>query len=106
MNVVVSDWLDGRDQRQLSDFMGHAGFSFALRAADGVVVPIDEHNYGGTVSTGDGAFQAFLVQLDEAQFAALSPGVSYDFVPADLDRDHTWLIAEDVKLAPAPLREP
>jgi hypothetical protein len=98
--IVIENRIGGRDHRQLSKFAAAAGFEFSLHADKNPVVQLSEHNLTGTLSTGDGGVQAFLIRLDDAQLAALAPGAPCELVPTNENDDEgfRWEVDPGVTL--------
>lgn len=88
--IGIQEWLPGQNYRQLGEFVENAGFDFVLRAEGRPDVVLSKDHYGGNCSSGDGAFQAFYVNLDQTQRDALVPDVAYTLCPKNAKAPYMW----------------
>ena len=94
--ICIEDWIEGQDWQQMESFRKRGGFHFQLTGEDDVVIEITEANYSGSMSQGDGSFQAFLVAPTLEDTKKLKPG-KYRLKPLGDSRDF-WVIKEGVQL--------
>lgn len=96
--IGIEEWFQGQSHRQLGEFRTNAGFKFVLKTEGQKDIEINERNYGGTCSSGDGEFQAFFINLKDAQFREIVPGVSYRLEPLNKSNEYYWTVNEGVTL--------
>ena len=96
--IGIEEWHEGQDHRQLGEFKTNAGFRFVLKAKGQKDIEINEKNYSGTRSGGDGEFQAFYVQLKDSQFRQIVPSVSYRLEPLNDSNEYFWTVNDGVTL--------
>jgi hypothetical protein len=96
--MSIKEWHEGQDHRQLDEFRTNAGFRFVLRAEGQKDIEISEKNYGGNCSSGNGKFQAFYVNLNNAQFGQIVPGASYRLEPLNDSNEYYWTVNDGVTL--------
>jgi hypothetical protein len=96
--IGIEEWHEGQDHRQLGEFKTNAGFRFVLKAEGQKDIEINEKNYSGTRSWGNGEFQAFYVKLNDSQFGQIVPGVPYRLEPLNDSNEYFWIANDDVPL--------
>ncbi len=96
--IGIEEWHEGQDYRQLEEFKTNAGFKFVLKTKGQKDIEINENNYSGTRSWGNGEFQAFYVQLKDSQFEQIVPGVSYKLEPLNDSNEYFWAVNAGVTL--------
>ena len=94
----IEEWHKGQSHRQLGELRTNAGFRFVLKAEGQKDIGIDENNYAGTTSQGNGEFQAFYVRLNDTQFGQIVPGVSYRLEPLNDCNEYFWTVNDGVTL--------
>ncbi len=99
--IGIEEWHEGQDHRQLEEFKTNAGFRFVLKAKGQKDIKINEKNYGGTSSQGDGEFQVFSVKLKDSQFGQIVPGVSYKLEPLNDSNEYFWTVNKGLALTKA-----
>ncbi|MHC4371318.1 MAG: hypothetical protein ACYSW8_27210 [Planctomycetota bacterium] len=97
--IGISDWVDGRNYKQLDEFVENAGFHFILRAEGRPDIVITRHdNYRGNSSAGNGEYQAFYAKLSGDQLKALAANVPYTIEPVNKSEKFFWTVNEGVRL--------
>jgi hypothetical protein len=96
--IGIEEWNKGQSHRQLGEFRKNAGFRFVFKAEGQKDIEINEKNYGGTCSQGDGEFQVFCVNLKDEQFRQIVPGVSYGLEPLNDSNEYYWTVNDGVTL--------
>lgn len=99
--IGIEEWYKGQSHRQLNELRANAGFRFVLKAEGQKDIEINEKNYGGTCSQGDGEFQVFCVNLKDTQFGQIVPGVSYRLEPLNDSNEYYWTVNDGVTLRKA-----
>ena len=99
--IGIEEWYKGQSHRQLNELRANAGFRFVLKAEGQKDIEINEKNYGGTCSQGDGEFQVFCVNLKDTQFGQIVPGVSYRLEPLNDSNKYYWTVNDGVTLRKA-----
>ncbi len=99
--IGIEEWYKGQSHRQLNELRANAGFRFVLKAEGQKDIEINEKNYGGTYSQGDGEFQVFCVNLKDTQFGQIVPGVSYRLEPLNDSNEYYWTVNDGVTLRKA-----
>jgi hypothetical protein len=97
----IEEWNKGQSHRQLNELRATAGFRFILKAEGQKDIEINEKNFGGTCSSGDGEFQAFYVNMKDAQIEQIVPGVSYSLEPVNESKEYYWTVNDGVRLTKA-----
>jgi hypothetical protein len=96
--IGIEEWNEGQDLMQLEEFKINAGFRFVLKAKGQKDIEINEKNYSGNRSWGNGEFQAFYVQLKDSQFRQIVPNVSYRLEPLNNSNEYFWTVNNGVTL--------
>jgi len=96
--IGIEEWHEGQDHRQLGEFKANTGFRFVLKAKGQKDIEINEENYSGTRSWGNGEFQAFYVKLKESQFEQIVPSMSYRLEPLNDSNEYFWTVNDGVTL--------
>ncbi|MBL7146558.1 MAG: hypothetical protein ISS76_20130 [Phycisphaerae bacterium] len=99
--IGIEEWHNGQSHRQLGEFRNNAGFRFVLKTEGQKDIEINEKNFSGTRSWGDGEFQAFYVKLNSTQFGQIVPGVSYGLEPVNESNEYFWTVNDGVRLTRA-----
>lgn len=99
--IGIEEWQEGQDHRQLGEFKANAGFRFVLKAKGQKDIEINEENYSGTRSWGNGEFQAFYVKLKDSQFEQIVPSMSYGLEPLNDSNEYFWIVNDGVALTKA-----
>lgn len=102
--IGIEEWHEGQDHRQLGEFKTNAGFRFVLKAKGQKDIEINEENYSGTRSWGNGEFQAFYVKLKDSQFEQIVPSMSYRLEPLNDSNEYFWIVNDGVALTKADSR--
>lgn len=102
--IGIEEWQEGQDHRQLGEFKTNAGFRFVLKAKGQKDIEINEENYSGTRSWGNGEFQAFYVKLKDSQFEQIVPSMSYRLEPLNDSNEYFWIVNDGVALTKADSR--
>jgi len=102
--IGIEEWQEGQDHRQLGKFKTNAGFRFVLKAKGQKDIEINEENYSGTRSWGNGEFQAFYVKLKDSQFEQIVPSMSYRLEPLNDSNEYFWIVNDGVALTKADSR--
>ena len=61
-------------------------------------IVIKEQNLVGRISTGNGTFQGFVVELNDRQLQKLKPKVKYKIISKNKSNKYQWHVAKDVYL--------
>ena len=97
--VLINEWIEWRDYRQLEDFYHRAGgLHFVLRADGYEDIQVTPPNYRGTRSSGDGTLQAFVINLVPSQMAKMAPGVPYMLHSINKSTEYFWTVCPGVSL--------
>ncbi|MBE0536521.1 MAG: hypothetical protein IH624_12720 [Phycisphaerae bacterium] len=96
--IGLQEWYEKQDYRQLAEFKDNAGFNFVLQAEGQRDIEINEDNYAGTCSQGNGRFQAFWVRLDDAQLKQILPGRTYRLTPVNKSTEYFWTVNNGLTL--------
>jgi hypothetical protein len=97
--ISISDWIDYKNYRQLSEFKDDAGFNFEIRSLDNKTKTlITTMNFAGTMSMGDGTFQGFVVKLDQNQLSKLKSQQKYKIIPKNKSNKYKWRVKKSVYL--------
>jgi hypothetical protein len=96
--IGIEEWCQGQDHRQLEELRANAGFRFVLKADGQEDVEINEKNYSGTCSAGNGEFQAFFVKLNESQSHRIVGGPAYRLEPLNDSNEYFWTVNNGVTL--------
>jgi len=99
--IGIEEWHKGQSHRQLNELRANAGFRFVLKAEGQKDIEINEKNYGGTCSQGNGEFQAFYVNLKDTEIGQIVPGVSYRLEPLNDSNEYYWIVNDGVTLRKA-----
>ena len=99
--IGIEEWNKGQSHRQLNELKANAGFRFILKAEGQKDIEINEKNFGGTCSSGDGDFQAFYVNMKKTQIEQVIPGVSYSLEPVNESNEYYWIVNDGVTLTRA-----
>jgi len=99
--IGIEEWNKGQSHRQLNELRENAGFRFILKAEGQKDIEINEKNFGGTCSSGNGEFQAFYVNMKDAQIEQIVPGVSYRLEPVNESNEYYWIVNDGVTLTKA-----
>jgi hypothetical protein len=94
--LAIEEWDDARDHHQLDDFRKKAGFHFVLEAEGRPSVVVSARDSCGTCSSGDGAFQGFVVCLGPSKEAMIEPSDGYRL--AAIGSSGSWVVREGVRL--------
>ena len=96
--VLIDEWIEGQDYRQLDTFYHKAGLHFVFRAEGYEDIQVTRRNYLGNRSYGDGILQAFVVNLDPDQIAKMAPGVPYMLHSINKSTEYFWTVCHGVSL--------
>ena len=96
--VLIDEWMEGQDYRQLDTFYRKAGLHFVLRADGYEDIHVTHRNYRGNQSDDKGTYQAFVVRLEPDQMAKMIPGVPYALHPKNKSTEYFWTVSHDVSL--------
>ncbi|MBL7142931.1 MAG: hypothetical protein ISS76_01720, partial [Phycisphaerae bacterium] len=99
--IGIEEWNKGQSHRQLNELRANAGFKFVLKAEGHKDIEINEKNFSGTCSSGDGDFQAFYVNMKDTQIGQIVPGVSYGLEPVNESNEYYWTVNDGVTLTRA-----
>ena len=99
--IGIEEWNKGQSHRQLNELKANAGFRFILKAEGHKDIEINEKNYSGNCSSGDGDFQAFYVNMKKTQIEQVIPGVSYSLEPVNESNEYYWIVNDGVTLTRA-----
>jgi hypothetical protein len=99
--IGIKEWHNGQSHRQLGEFRKNAGFNFILKAKGQKDIKINEDNYGGTCSSGDGEFHVFCVNMNDTQIEQIAPDVSYHLKPLNKSCEYFWIINNSITLTRA-----
>jgi len=90
--VACREWVDGT-YRQMSDFFKRAGHEIIFTATGHP--DVKGRLNGHTVSSGDGSFQAYGLQIVAEDRAKIAPGVAYAITPSNISGTYRWQVSSD-----------
>ncbi len=93
--VTIGEWIAAQDYNQLSTFLDKAGRTFIFKAEGH---PDVLATAGGSLSTGDGSFQAFNLYLTPSELLKMVSGVSYTVHPVNTNETYFWTVMPGVTL--------
>ena len=94
--VLIDEWIEWRDYRQLDDFYHKAdGLHFVLRADGYEDIQVTPRNYRANLSYGNGAVQGFVIDLDPGQMAKTVPYILHSTNKSE----YFWTVCPGVSLA-------
>jgi hypothetical protein len=96
--IGIEEWIKGQSHRQLNELKANAGFKFVLKAEGQKDIEINDKNFGGTCSSGDGEFQAFFVNMKDTQIEQIALNVSYSLEPLNESNEYYWTVNDGVTL--------
>jgi len=99
--IGIEEWNKGQSHRQLNELRANAGFRFVLKSEGQKDIEINEKNFGGTCSSGDGDFQAFYVNMKNTQIEQMVHGACYGLEPVNESNEYYWTVNDGVRLTKA-----
>jgi len=96
--ISIEDWIEGQDRQQLNIFRRNAGFNFVLKADGYEDISVSGENFCGTMSMGEGSFQACVVRLSPSQLEKMASAVEYTIVPINENKKYIWKVNMGVRL--------
>ena len=91
--IATKEWLPAA-RMQMSDFWERAGHEFLLTSSH--QPEVKAHLIDGRLSSGDGAFQAYMAQVEPEDQTKLAPGVAYSIQPINTNDTYRWVVAPDL----------
>ena len=88
--VACKEWVDGT-YRQMSQFYSRAGHEMIFTAAGHP--DVRGHLNGHTVSSGDGTFQAYGLEIVAEDRDKIVPGVAYGIKPINTNETYRWQVS-------------
>jgi hypothetical protein len=91
--IACKEWIP-ESNMQMRTFRKRAGHEFLLIAPQ--YANVRAHLTGLNVSSGDGSFQAYGVQILQEDKAKLVPGAAYGIQPINTSDTYRWAVAPDM----------
>jgi len=98
--IACEEWVAGT-YRQMSAFYSHAGHEILFTAPG--QPDVRGHLNGHTVSSGNGSFQAYGLEIHAEDRDKIVPGVAYGIKPINTNETYHWQVSD--RFAPTKLRE-
>jgi hypothetical protein len=90
--IACKEWVAGT-YRQMREFYNRASHEILFTAAGHP--DVKGHLNGLTVSSGDGTFQAYGLQIAAADREKIVPGVAYGIKPINANETYRWQVSAD-----------
>lgn len=98
--IACEEWVAGT-YRQMSAFYSHAGHEILFTAPG--QPDVRGHLNGYTVSSGNGSFQAYGLEIHAEDRDKIVPGAAYGIKPINTNETYRWQVSD--RFAPTKLRE-